>query len=82
VWGQYLGQILTGLAGLITAIGGIVLARTRQVSADLATCQNDSTLREAAQRQWRITALRHIAQLEKHLHQTTISVPDRPDELL
>jgi hypothetical protein len=48
----------------------------------LATCQNDSTLREAAQRQWRITALRHIAQLEKHLHQTTISVPDRPDELL
>ena len=82
MWGQYIGQILTGLAGLVTAIGGIVLAHTRQVSADLAMCQSDSTRRETAQRQWRITALRHIARLEKHLHQTAFSVPDRPDELL
>lgn len=82
MWGQYLGQILTGMAGLVTAFGGIMLARSRQVSAELAECRHESTLREATQRQWRVIALRHIYQLEKALHQTTMSVPDRPDELL
>lgn len=82
MWGQYIGQILTGLAGLITAVGGIVLARTRQVAADLTACQRDSSQREAAQRQWRVTALRHISLLERRLLKTTIAVPDRPDELL
>lgn len=82
MWGQYLGQILTGLAGLVTAFGGIMLARTRQVAADLADCESDRTRWEAQQRQWRITALRHIYQLEKLLRQTTTAVPDRPDELL
>jgi hypothetical protein len=82
VWGQYLGQILTGLAGLVTAFGGILLARSRQTASELAECQHDSTLRDAQQRQWRVIALRHMYQLEKLLHQTTMSVPDRPEELL
>lgn len=82
MWGQYLGQILTGCAGLVTAFGGILLARTRQVAADLAECQLARRNWETDQRQWRITALKHMYLLEKLLRQTTITVPDRPDELL
>jgi hypothetical protein len=52
------------------------------MSADLATCQMDSKRLESEHRQWRIAALRHVAALERLLHQTTMSVPDRPDELL
>lgn len=82
MWAQYLGPIFAGLASLVTAIGGIVLAHSRSVSADLASCKWDSARREADQRQWRVVALRYMAQLERQLLQTTMSVPERPDDLL
>lgn len=82
MWAQYIGPIFTGLGALVTAFGGIVLARSRQIQADLADCQRDSTRRDAELRHFRVTALRHVYQLERLLAQTTMSVPDRPDELL
>ena len=77
-----LGQVFTGLAAIVTAIGGIMLARSRQISADLAACQSRHIMLEAERRTWRITAMRHIYGLERLIVQAGMSVPDRPDELL
>lgn len=83
VWQQFdLGQVFTGLAAIVTAIGGIMLARSRQISADLATCQSRQATADMEKRTWRIAALRHIYTLERLIGQAGMSVPDRPDELL
>lgn len=77
-----LGQVFTGMAAIVTAIGGVMLARSRQISADLAACQARQSLAETQQRSWRIAALRHVYHLERLIGQAGMSVPDRPDELL
>jgi hypothetical protein len=78
VWTEIIGQTLTGGAAIITALGGLLLARSRQISADLAACQAE----EAAHRMWRARAERHLRLLERSLWQQGLWVPDRPEELL
>lgn len=78
MWTEIIGQALTGTAAIITAVGGLLLARSRQAAADLATCQ----AQEASNRLWIARADRHMRLLERSLWQAGISVPDRPDELL
>lgn len=83
VWQQLdLGQVFTGLAAIVTAIGGVMLARSRQISADLASCQSRQASYEVERRTWRIAAMRHIYGLERLIVQAGMSVPDRPDDLL
>jgi hypothetical protein len=82
MWGEVVGQVFTGAAAIVTAVGGVMLARSRQMAADLASCRSEQASCAAQQRMWRITALRHIHTLERLLGQTTMSVPERPDELL
>lgn len=78
MWTEIIGQTLTGAAAIITALGGLLLARSRQISADLAACQ----AQEATNRLWRARAERHMRLLERSLWQQGQWVPDRPDELL
>lgn len=78
MWTEIIGQALTGTAAIITALGGLLLARSRQISADLAACQAE----EAAARLWKARAERHLRLLERSLWQQGLWVPDRPDELL
>lgn len=78
MWTEIIGQALTGTAAIITALGGLLLARSRQISADLAACQAE----EAANRRWKARAERHLQLLERSLWQQGLWVPDRPEELL
>lgn len=78
MWTEILGQALTGTAAIITALGGLLLARSRQISADLAACQAE----QAAHRLWKGRAERHMLLLERSLWQQGGWVPDRPEELL
>lgn len=78
MWTEIIGQALTGTAAIITALGGLLLARSRQISADLAACQ----AAEAAHRLWKVRAERHLRLLERSLWQQGQWVPDRPEELL
>lgn len=78
MWTEVIGQALTGTAAIITAVGGLLLARSRQTSADLAQCQ----AQEVTNRIWRGRAERHMRILERALWEQGISVPDRPEELL
>lgn len=78
MWTEIIGQALTGTAAIITALGGLLLARSRQTAADLAACQ----AQEAANRLRWARAERHLRLLERSLWQQGLWVPDRPDELL
>ena len=78
MWEQ-IGGMLTGFAGLITAIGGLYLASRQRATADLAACRAGTAQVEAHLRWWRIMSLRHINLLENELRRAGTSVPDRPD---
>ena len=78
MWTEVIGQALTGTAAIITAVGGLLLARSRQISADLAKCEEQ----EVFSRLWRTRAERHMRMLERSLWEQGISVPERPEELL
>lgn len=78
MWDQ-VGGMLTGLAGLITAIGGLFLAYRQKVAAEVAACRASTAQLEANYRWWRVLSLRHINLLENELRRVGTSVPDRPD---
>lgn len=84
MWPQHLGPILTGAAGLVVALTGLLAARPRRISAQLqecidgrAECEQDSELYQ----QQVLTALRHIFKLEKALTLAGKKPPPRPEGL-
>lgn len=81
MWWEQLGGVMTGAAGLITAIGGLYLAYRQKVAAQVAACQHNTALLEANYRWWRVLSLRHINLLENELRRLGTSVPDRPDAI-
>lgn len=81
-WEAIIGSTLTGLGTIVTAVGSLMLARSRQLQADLARVKAENTELEAAGRQLRLTALRHLSALERLMWQAGMSVPERPDDLL
>lgn len=81
-WDQIISSTLTGVAAIVTAIGSVLVARARQVEADLARVQAEHIELQTSARQFRISALRHIAATERLMIRAGIAVLDRPDELL
>lgn len=87
MWEQF-GQILAGVAAIITAVGGLWVARSRQIQADLAACQAEQAEQAAREQALRITAMvryttaiTHISYLEDRIYQLGGWVPVRPAEL-
>lgn len=77
VWDQIIGASLTGLAGVITAIAGLMATRRRTDEGDLAWCEEE---RLQAQDDL-LLALRHVFLLERTLAAAGHDVPPRPDPL-
>lgn len=85
MWDQIITSVLTGVAGVITAVAGLRALRVRTADeakkaaeAALAACEG----REVTAVAFRRAALRHISVLERAWWQAGMSAPDRPDELL
>lgn len=77
VWDQIIGAALTGIAGVITAVAGLMATRRRSDEGELAWCEEE---RLAAQDRLLI-ALRHVFLLERTLAATGGDVPPRPEAL-
>lgn len=77
MWDQIIGASLTGLAGVITAIAGLMATRRRTDEGDLAWCEEE---RLQAQDDL-LLALRHVFDLERRLATLGHDVPPRPDAL-
>lgn len=71
---EAIGAIFVGLSALITAIAGLLAARSRRLS-------NDSRDLKALRAQYRM-AVRHIFRLEVLLESKGIKVPDHPAGML
>jgi len=84
VWPEHLGPILLGVAGLITAIAGLLSARPRRISGQLLDCQEELQRCEQDSDSYReqvLVALRHIFRLEKALIMAGKKPPARPEGL-
>lgn len=77
MWDQIIGAALTGLAGVITAVAGLMATRRRTDESDLAWCEEE---RLQAQDDL-LLALRHLFDLERRLAAAGLDVPPRPDPL-
>lgn len=84
MWPEHIGPILTGAAGFLTAVVGMLSARPRRISAQLQECLEERERCEQDAEAYRaqvLIALRHIFRLEKALTLAGKKPPTRPEGL-
>lgn len=83
VW-PYIGPMLTGAAGFVTALAGLVTVRPRRISSQLQECAEEREQCEQQSDRYRqqvLIALGHIFRLEKALTMAGKKPPARPRAL-
>lgn len=77
MWGEAIGPVLTGVAGVITAIAGLRATRRKANDDELRWCEEDRAHDQAAL----LAALRHVWTLERALAAAGFDPPPRPEAL-